>query len=53
MPKGGWGGECDGYYNYNIYRLQYSLGSEPEYADIDDSKDSVYNSEFKIIKYNL
>lgn len=49
----GWGGECDGYYNYNIYRLQYSLGSEPEYGDIDDSKDSVYNSEFKIIKYNL
>ncbi|MBO7243245.1 MAG: C10 family peptidase [Alistipes sp.] len=53
----GWGGRCDGYYNYNIYSLPSGLGSEPEYGDIDVGYDAgydiVYNSEFMIIRYNL
>ncbi|MBO4936595.1 MAG: C10 family peptidase [Alistipes sp.] len=51
----GWSGDCDGYYNYNVYDLTYRKSGEmyePMYGDVDTTRNRVYQLDINLIKYH-
>ena len=49
----GWDGECDGYYGYSIFDTTTTHPNEPNFGDITYTNDYIYNTNLKMIKYNL
>lgn len=51
----GWSGDCDGYYNYNVYDLTYRKSGEMYelmYGDVDTTRNRVYQLDINLIKYH-
>lgn len=50
----GWFGDCDGYYNYNIYDVCNERSDEmQEPGDIADTRDRTYDVDIEMMKYNV